>query len=188
MPLPVTPSPVVATPPAPAPIVTTKAPLVCIVEFRLWLDNKDLDLTDGIKLVLPRTDDRDIGKEREKRALKDLADYISTHGYKGNLRHPLRWYGLYGPKSRRNKSRICPNEFAAFEDLLLTSKTTQAVIFIRYRLTFNPNTLPCPPEITLKEKAAKEKAEKERPVIKRAFKDKVIKIPKKRLTTTAKLL
>jgi hypothetical protein len=183
--LPVTPSPtpVVATPPAPAPIVTTKAPLVCIVEFRLWLDDEYLDLTDGVKLVLPRTDDRDIGKEREKRALKDLADHISNRGYKGNLRHPLRWYGLYGPKTRRNKSRICPDEFAAFEDLLLALKTTQAVVFMRYRLTFNPDTLPCPPEIV-----PKEKAEKERPVVKRAFKDKVIEMPKKRLTTTVKLL
>jgi len=55
VPLPVTPSPapVVATHPAPALIVTTKALLVCIVEFRLWLDDEDLDLTDGIKLVLP---------------------------------------------------------------------------------------------------------------------------------------
>ena len=78
---------------------------------------------------------------------------------------------------------FAPNEFAAFEDLLLASKTTQAVVFIRYRLTFDPNTLPCPPEIT-----PKEKAEKERPVVKRAFEDEVIEMPKKRSTTTAKLL
>ena len=55
MPLPVTPSPtpVITTPPAPALIVTTKALLVCIIKFRLWLDDKDLDLIDSIKLVLP---------------------------------------------------------------------------------------------------------------------------------------
>jgi hypothetical protein len=181
------PTPVAATPPAPAPIVTTKALLVCIVEFRLWLDHEDLgNLTDGVRLVLPRTDERDIGKERENRALKDLATYISVSGYKGNLRYPLRWYGFYGLKTRRNKSRISPKEFSAFEDLLLASKTVHAVVFIRYRLTFNPDTLLCPPEILLKEKP--EKAEKEKPVVKRAFKDKVIEMPKKRSTTTAKLL
>ena len=57
---------------------------------------------------------------------------------------------------------------------------------MRYRLTSNPDTLLCPPKIPLKEKL--EKPEKEKPVVKRAFKDKVIEMPKKRLTTTAKLL
>ena len=190
--------PSVVTPPpapaiAPAPPHVSKPPkpktprFSCIIDFRVYLDGIEENLSEGIQVELPRreAEPNPALVKREWVTVK-LNALIQKRQLQKSLRHPEEWWGYYGAKTNRSRTIVIPEEFERFENLLCQSKTQTGVVILSYGASMNPTDIDCPPENRPKPKVEKATPT---PIVKRAYEDAVPYEPsKKRSTPTEKML